>query len=304
MASNQVSLRDKVNHLTANLNPNSPLVFHEISSLRAQIKAWKQAGLTIGFVPTMGALHHGHLALVKRAKDLCDKVVCSIFINPMQFAAHEDLDKYPRQIDQDLLSLTAMGCDSVYLPEKKIIYPEDFSSLVHVGGPSTGLETDFRPQFFDGVTTIVCKLFNQVTPHIAIFGEKDYQQLMTIKAMVRDLDMDIEVLGHDTLREADGLASSSRNAYLNTEERAIAAQIYKNLCTVRDELRSGAITEQVLKAACERLIEAGFKSIDYIELRHAHDLKPVLGPLSHTGTYRLLAALWLGQTRLIDNIEV
>jgi pantoate--beta-alanine ligase len=240
----------------------------------------------------MGALHDGHLALVRHAKSLCDKVVVSIFVNPLQFAPTEDLDRYPRDEAGDIARLQSVGCDLVYLPTADVLYPKNFVSRIEMAGPALGLETDFRPQFFSGVATVVSKLFNQVRPDVAVFGEKDFQQLAVVRALVRDFDMGIDVVGMPTVREADGLALSSRNAYLTPEERAIAPKLHQALEAIRD----GADIEQA-KAGLQ---SAGFGQIDYIALRDADTLGNIT---PETTSRRLLAALWLGKTRLIDNIS-
>ena len=261
-----------------------------LPALRDAISGLRSGGGTIGFVPTMGALHDGHLALVRHAKSLCDKVVVSIFVNPLQFAPTEDLDRYPRDEAGDVIRLQSVGCDLVYLPTVDVLYPENFVSRIEMKGPALGLETDFRPQFFSGVATVVSKLFNQVRPDVAVFGEKDFQQLAVVRAMVRDFDMGIDIVGLPTIRESDGLALSSRNAYLTPEERAIAPKLHQALERIRD----GGSIEQ----ARADLTQAGFGQIDYIALRDAE----TLGEPREGHPCRLLAALWLGKTRLIDNI--
>ncbi|MBP2158709.1 pantoate--beta-alanine ligase [Asticcacaulis solisilvae] len=248
-------------------------------------------------MPTMGALHEGHLALVRHARTLCDVVTVSIFVNPLQFAPTEDLDRYPRQEAADLALLDSVGCDLVYLPTPEVLYPKGFVSRIEMNGPALGLETDFRPQFFSGVATVVSKLFHQVQPDVAVFGEKDYQQLAVIRAMVRDFDMDIDIVGHPTLREDDGLALSSRNAYLSPEERAVAPKLYAALQTIKTSADKSAAIE----SAKAELTAAGFGKIDYIALRDAVTLGEIT---PDTTSQRLLAALWLGKTRLIDNIAV
>lgn len=263
-----------------------------LPALMAELAALRTGGATIGFVPTMGALHDGHLALVRHAKSLCDKVVVSIFVNPLQFAPTEDLDRYPRDEAGDVARLQGVGCDLVYLPTVDVLYPKNFVSRIEMAGPALGLETDFRPQFFSGVATVVSKLFNQVRPDVAVFGEKDFQQLAVVRAMVRDFDMGIEIVGMPTVREADGLALSSRNAYLSTEERAVAPKLHQALEAIRD----GKLSIDQAKAA---LTAAGFGQIDYVTLRDADTLGEVT---PETTSRRLLAALWLGKTRLIDNI--
>lgn len=276
----------------------SPVRVRDLHSLRDAIRAFRHKGLSIGFVPTMGALHEGHLALVRHAKTLSDVVVVSIFVNPKQFAPHEDFGRYPRQEEADAALLSTVGCDLIYLPTPELMYPEVFSTLVHVDGPSQGLESDFRPQFFDGVTTVVAKLFNQVQPDIAVFGEKDYQQLKVVQTFVRDLDMTVEVIGLPTLRDTDGLALSSRNAYLRPDERRIAAQLHAELNAIKSAIQKGDPAQTAIADASARLIDAGFARIDYIEHRDAETLSaPREGK-----PQRLLAAVWLGKTRLIDNI--
>ncbi|MFT4077309.1 MAG: pantoate--beta-alanine ligase [Asticcacaulis sp.] len=263
-----------------------------LPALKTELAALRAGGASIGFVPTMGALHDGHLALVCQAKTLCDKVVVSIFVNPLQFAPTEDLDRYPRDEAGDIARLQSVGCDLVYLPTVDVLYPKHFVSRIEMAGPALGLETDFRPQFFSGVATVVSKLFNQVRPDVAVFGEKDFQQLAVVRAMVRDFDMGIDIVGLPTVREVDGLALSSRNAYLSAGERAIAPKLHAALEAIRD----GRLTIDQAKADLQA---AGFGQIDYITLRDAETLGEVT---SETTARRLLAALWLGKTRLIDNI--
>jgi len=249
----------------------------------------------------MGALHDGHLALVQHAKSLCDIVVASVFVNPKQFAPHEDFGRYPRQEDRDAELLASVGCDVVYFPAAEAMYPPVFASAVHVEGPALGLEGAFRPQFFDGVATVVLKLFNQVQPDVAVFGEKDYQQLQVIRTFVRDLDLPVQIVGLPTVREADGLALSSRNAYLSAAERQTATRLIAELNGIAETVRSGGDAKAAIEAATTRLIEAGFGPVDYIELRDANTLSE---PGTQTASFRLLAAAWLGKTRLIDNIAV
>jgi pantoate--beta-alanine ligase len=268
-----------------------------VAELRAETNMWKTNGAKIGFVPTMGALHAGHLDLVKRAKGLSDKVVVSIFVNPLQFAPSEDLDRYPRDEAGDVAKLEAAGCDLVYLPTVDALYPKGFVSRIEMSGPALGLETDFRPQFFSGVATVVMKLFNQVGADVAVFGEKDFQQLAVVRAMARDFDLGLDIIGAPTTREADGLALSSRNAYLSSQERAIAPELHRQLQLIA----ASPNPEAAIEIAKAELTRAGFGKIDYIALRDADTLGPIT-PL--TQAKRLLAALWLGKTRLIDNIDV
>ncbi|MDC7685025.1 pantoate--beta-alanine ligase [Asticcacaulis sp. BYS171W] len=287
--------------LNADLTPYTVTRVRDLAALRDAVRAFRAKGLSVGFVPTMGALHAGHLALVEHAKSLCDVVVVSIFVNPKQFAPHEDFGRYPRQEDRDAALLATVGCDLVYLPEADLMYPDVFASTVHVDGPALTLEGEFRPQFFDGVATVVLKLFNQVQPDVAVFGEKDYQQLQVVKTFVRDLDLPVRVVGLATVREADGLALSSRNAYLSADERRTAARLIVELNTVAEVVRSGGDRAAALQTATENLRAAGFGPVDYITLRDAETLAEA-GP--DTRALRLLAAAWLGKTRLIDNIAI
>ena len=268
-----------------------------VAELRAETNIWKANGAKLGFVPTMGALHAGHLDLVKRAKAVSDKVVVSIFVNPLQFAPTEDLDRYPRDEEGDVAKLASAGCDLVYLPTVDALYPEGFVSRIEMQGPALGLETDFRPQFFSGVATVVMKLFNQVGADVAVFGEKDFQQLAVIRAMVRDFNLPIEIIGAPTVREADGLALSSRNAYLSPQERAAAPELQRQL----QAIAASPDADTAIERAKAALTATGFGKIDYITLRDADTLGDITAA---TKAKRLLAALWLGKTRLIDNIAV
>jgi pantoate--beta-alanine ligase len=291
------SLTPKLN-LTPSLTPL--IAHHDLNALRQTVRDFKATGQTLGFVPTMGALHEGHLELVRHAKSLCDKVVVSIFVNPKQFAPTEDLALYPRTQTADLEALMRVGCDLVYLPSPDHIYPQGFATKIDMAGPALGLESDFRPHFFAGVATVVTKLFMQVTPDVAIFGHKDYQQLKVVETLVLDLDMGIKIVGHPTRREPDGLAMSSRNAYLSQKERALAPKLYETLNALKADLINGLPVDQAIDKAWATLIAAGFGPIDYLSLRDSDTLGPVD---TNTDNRRLLAALWLGSTRLIDNIE-
>ncbi|MAK63492.1 MAG: pantoate--beta-alanine ligase [Maricaulis sp.] len=270
-----------------------------ISALRTRIRTWREDKLRIGFVPTMGALHDGHISLVRLAKAHCDRVVASIFVNPKQFAAGEDLDTYPRTLIEDAEKLTGAQCDLIYLPTNEIMYPDGYSAIVSLKGPALGLESEARPHFFDGVATVVAKLFNQVRPDMAFFGEKDYQQLLVIKQMVRDLDFPIDILGGETLREKDGLAMSSRNVYLSDTDRARAARLNIILADFAAALEAGQAVAEARRTALGAA-EAGFDSVDYVEARCAETLAPLDdGPIRQPA--RVLAAVRLGSTRLIDN---
>ncbi len=250
-------------------------------------------GRTLGLVPTMGALHAGHLALVARARAENEAVYVSIFVNPLQFGANEDLDAYPRQLERDMALLQDAGADIVYTPSADLMYPEGFTTNIHVAGLSDTLCGAARPGHFDGVATVVAKLIGQTQPKRAYFGEKDYQQLCMIRRMVRDLNLPTEIVAVPTLREADGLAMSSRNAYLSDAQRAIAPALYETLLACADGL--------ALPLAKARLLEKGFESVDYLALCQANTLMPLEAPEPRA---RLLAAAWLGKARLIDNIEV
>lgn len=269
--------------------------------LRERIHTMRLRGEHLGFVPTMGALHAGHMALVQAAKARCRHVVVSIFINPMQFAADEDLGSYPRQLEQDTDLLHAAGVDLIYLPQADQIYPANFSTTVTVNGVSEGLCGAVRPHHFNGVATIVAKLLNQVAPDAAFFGEKDYQQLKVIERMVADLSIPVQIIPVATVREADGLAMSSRNSYLSEAERAIAPSLYETLVQCAKRIMAGESTTAALASAEEQVLAAGFSRVDYIELRHAQSLKPMA---DYKSPARLLAAAYLGKTRLIDNIAV
>jgi pantoate--beta-alanine ligase len=306
-----------------------PDVVRSIADLRGAIGAWRRKGQTIALVPTMGALHAGHLALVKRAGELADRVVVSIFVNPSQFAPHEDLARYPRDEAGDLATL-AGGAHLVWAPMAADMYPEGFATRIAPAGAAQGLESDFRPHFFGGVTTVCAKLFGAVTPDIAVFGEKDYQQLCVVKQMVRDLNMPLEIVGVETTREPDGLALSSRNVYLSAEERAIAPtlnRVLRDLAEKAQAVVSGRAPRKVkaprptplvrdptlppqahqlpdLISLCEEaaaeLTAAGFTKVDYVAVRAADALHVV----SDVGArpLRVLGAAWLGTTRLIDNV--
>jgi len=248
----------------------------------------------------MGALHSGHISLVRQARAIADKVVVSIFVNPTQFAPHEDLARYPRDEAGDLAKLQdGGGADAVWSPSVDEMYPEGFSTTVKAGSAAGDLEGAFRPHHFDGVATVCCKLFNQVTPDIAIFGEKDYQQLAMLRQMAGDLNMPLRLVAAPTVREADGLALSSRNAYLSAAERAIAPALHAALTEAAARLAAGTPASVVTAEATARVAAAGFTKIDYIEIRDAATLSAAVCP----GTpLRILAAAWLGKTRLIDNI--
>jgi pantoate--beta-alanine ligase len=280
----------------------SPTIVTSVGELRALTENWRRNGQRIGLVPTMGALHAGHLSLVELARNRVDRVVVSIFVNPSQFAPHEDFERYPRNIEKDYSRLaSAGGTDIVFTPPLGELYPDGFATRIEVAGPARGLETEFRPHFFSGVATIVAKLLLAATPDIAVFGEKDYQQLLVVRRLARDLGLDTEILGAPIVRESDGLALSSRNAYLGTKERRIAGQLNRVLAQVAAEIRSGVSIAKGEKSGTGALLEAGFDTVDYVAIRDAATLSQLDGPVS---SMRALAAATIGGTRLIDNMPV
>lgn len=278
------------------------LIAEDIATLRRAVGEWRAAGERIALVPTMGALHAGHLALVEQAKRAAQRTILSIFVNPTQFAPGEDFNSYPRPFAQDVAQFARMGGDLVFAPQPHEMYPPGFVTVVTLAGPAeAGLEDKFRPAHFKGVATVVAKLLNQCRPDLAIFGEKDYQQLKVIAQMTRDLDLGVEIAAAPTVRAKDGLALSSRNRYLSQEERARAPLLYASLVRCRDSLLQGAKIETALAKARDALALVGFEA-DYIEVRNAETLAPVAS--LEDGPIRLLAAARLGATRLIDNIAV
>jgi pantoate--beta-alanine ligase len=277
-------------------------VARSVARLRASIGRWRSEGARIALVPTMGALHAGHLALVTEARRRADRVALSIFVNPTQFAANEDFSAYPRRFAEDARKFAEAKGDLIFAPDVGEMYPQGFATTISLAGPATaGLEDKFRPTHFSGVATVVAKLFAQCEPDVAIFGEKDYQQLKVIMRMTRDLDFAVEIVGVPTLREADGLALSSRNLYLTKQERAQAPQLFAALSRCAEALRSGASLDAALADARNMIETAGFVP-DYLEARNAETLAPVAG--LNGGPVRLLVAARLGATRLIDNIAV
>ncbi len=270
--------------------------------LRKITAVWRGKDEKIALVPTMGALHDGHIALVEKARSIATRAVVSIFVNPTQFAPNEDLERYPRDEKADLRQLGALGVGLVWAPSVEEMYPGGFSTGVKPGKAAEGLETDFRPHFFGGVATVVAKLFNQVRPDFAVFGEKDYQQLIVVTQLARDLDMDLEVVPVPTVREKDGLALSSRNAYLSEGERAIAPNLNLVLSEVAHAAAGGASVAHLKAAAQMRLLTLGFTKVDYIDVRDAETLAPYDADTGRPG--RVLGAAWLGRTRLIDNVAV
>lgn len=273
-----------------------------VTDLRARLFEWRDAGHRIGLVPTMGALHKGHMALVRQALEAADRVVVSVFVNPAQFAEGEDFDSYPRTLEEDAAKLARTGAQLIYAPTGRQMYPDGFSTEVRMGGPAIGLESAARPHFFHGVALVVAKLLNQVRPDVAVFGEKDYQQLLVIRRLAADLDLDVEILAGPTEREADGLALSSRNAYLSAEERRRASQLNVILSDLAKALGQGASTAPSVADAVAKA-ERAFDAVDYVTVRHAETLAELPeGPINEPA--RVLAAVKLGTTRLIDNMAV
>lgn len=274
-----------------------------LTNLRAVRQSWRTTGQTVAFVPTMGNLHDGHIDLVKHAKTLADKVVVSIFVNPMQFGANEDLDAYPRTLDADRSKLEAQGVDALFFPAVNDIYPRGLNAQTFVDVPAISdvLCGASRPGHFRGVATIVCKLFNMVQPDVACFGEKDYQQLQVIRTMVDDLSMPITVVGVPTRRQKDGLAMSSRNGYLSAQQRITATQIYANMKQMRHAITSRQDTfANIEQQAAEALSSAGLQP-DYVTIRNANTLQPAQP--NETNLVILIAA-FMGKTRLIDNMQI
>ena len=273
----------------------------EARQLTAALIALRAGGKSLALVPTMGALHPGHLALIEEARRKADRVAATIFVNPLQFGANEDLDRYPRQEEKDAAMLAEAGCDLLWLPAAADMYPPGFATAVSVKGLSDRWEGEARPGHFDGVATVVAKLLCAVRPDIALFGEKDFQQLAVIRRMAQDLQLGVEVLGVETVRDLDGLALSSRNAYLSADERRRAVELPRALNEAAEQILSGAPVPEALEEAKNRLRAAGFSRIDYVALVNAMTLEPLDFP---GGPMRLIAAAVIGKTRLIDNIAV
>src|SRR3954451_23788411 len=278
-------------------------IANTVSVLRRSVTQWRDSGETIALVPTMGALHAGHIALVRLARRRADRVVVSIFVNPAQFAPSEDFSTYPRTFDADVALLAREKTDLVWAPRSvAVMYPDGFATrIVPEGAAIAGLEDRFRPDFFKGVATVVAKLFTQVMPDIAVFGQKDYQQLMVVTRMARDLDLPLKVIGAPTVREQDGLAMSSRNVYLSTDERAVAPLLHRVLKLCAEKIAKGRPPATILSEGREAIERGGFV-LDYLEARHAETLAPIQS--AKDGPVRLLVAARLGKTRLIDNIGV
>jgi len=276
-------------------------VVRSVAALRRAVAGWRAAGADVALVPTMGALHAGHLALVARARELAPRVVASLFVNPTQFGPNEDFARYPRNEAEDAQKLAAAGTELLFAPSVEEMYPPGFGVRVDPGPVASRLCGGFRPGHFAGVATVVTKLLLQARPDVACFGEKDYQQLQIIRRVVRDLDIAVRIEGVPTVREPDGLALSSRNAYLTAAERAVAPALQRTLCAVAARIAGGTAPQAAAAAGCDALLAAGFTKIDYVEACDAETLDP-LDRLDRPG--RLLAAAWLGRTRLIDNIPL
>ena len=273
-----------------------------VNALRKAVGAWRNAREHVALVPSMGALHAGHLALIERAKGMAERVVVSIFVNPTQFGPHEDFDKYPRNEAGDAEKLAKQGkADLIYAPRREDMYPNGFSTALRVAGVSEGLESATRPLFFGGVATVVGKLLLQCLPDVAVFGEKDYQQLLVIKRIVHDLNIPVEIVGAPTVREPDGLAISSRNVYLSPPERKVAGSLNKVLLEIANAVAAGKPAQETAANGIARLLKLGFLAVDYLEVRDAETLQPVK---IVSRPARVLAAVRIGTTRLIDNVAV
>ena len=278
------------------------MIARTVPVLRRAVDAFRARKATIALVPTMGALHDGHVSLVRLAKRRAKKVVVSIFVNPTQFAPTEDFGSYPRTWKSDLEKLTAEAVDLIWNPDVKTMYPEGFATRIAPEGPATaGLEDRFRPHFFGGVATVVGKLFTQCRPDVAIFGEKDFQQLRVVARMAMDLDLGVKVIGSRTVRERDGLAMSSRNVYLSAEERRVAPVLYRTMKESAAQLKAGEEIPAAMSKGADIIKAAGF-ALDYFEIRNAETLAPVAS--ASDGPLRILVAAKIGKTRLIDNIAV
>ena len=279
----------------------APNVVRPVKTLRVALDRWRGRKQRIALVPTMGALHEGHLTLVRAARRRAERVVVSIFVNPAQFGPNEDFSRYPRTWKSDLAKLTAEKVDLVFAPGVTEMYPDGFATRLALDGPARGLESDFRPHFFAGVATVVAKLLIAALPDFAMFGEKDYQQLLVVKRLNADLGLPVQILGVPTVREKDGLALSSRNAYLSATERAAAPTLHRVLKETGASIRKGAPVGPTLARGRRQIATAGFK-LDYLEARRAATLEPLASRTD--GPIRLLVAARIGTTRLIDNMAV
>ena len=279
-----------------------PRIVRTVKALRSAVQKWRAAGESVALVPTMGALHDGHLTLVALAKRKADRTVVSIFVNPTQFGPTEDLSRYPRDEAGDAKKLGAAGTGLIWAPTPEEMYPEGFATTIVPKGAALPLEGEFRPHHFAGVATVCTKLFSQVTPDVAIFGEKDYQQLCVIRQTVRDLNLPVKIVAAPTSRERDGLARSSRNVYLTADERAAAPSLHRALKGIAAIAAKGGLINKAIDVATHDLLHGGFTKIDYLTVRDAETLAPFEPKAGRPG--RVLGAAWLGTTRLIDNIAV
>ena len=277
------------------------MILRTVADLRAVVRGWKAAGETVGVVPTMGALHDGHLSLARRARAECDRVITTIFVNPKQFNNPDDLKKYPRSEEADARLLATVPVDSVFAPRVEEVYPEGFITSVTMQGVAQPLEGHMRPGHFDGVATVVTKLFGMTEAQHGYFGQKDWQQLQVVRALVRDLNLPVTVVGCETIRDPDGLAMSSRNARLTPEGRAKAPVLYAAISAAAADIRAGHADRMAIREAAEAMRAAGFERVEYIELRDAETLVPSDDPRRPR---RMLAAAWVDGVRLIDNIPV
>jgi pantoate--beta-alanine ligase len=282
--------------------PTRPTIVRTLPALRRAVASYRKTRQTVALVPTMGALHRGHLKLVSEARARARRVVVSIFVNPTQFAPNEDFGSYPRTFATDIKALREAGADLVWAPTPPVMYPEGFDTRIEPAGVAkAGLEDKYRPHFFGGVATVVTKLFTQVTPDVAMFGQKDYQQVRVVTQMAKDLDLPVKVIGIPTVREKDGLALSSRNAYLSAQERAVAPTLARVLKAAATRIKKSEPIARVLEDGLAEITAAGF-DVDYLEARHALTLAPIAS--RKEGPIRLLVAARLGKTRLIDNLGV
>ena len=276
-------------------------IIRTVADLRALVRGWKAEGYSVGVVPTMGALHEGHLSLARRAKAECGRVITTIFVNPKQFNNPDDLKKYPRTEDADAALLNWVGVEAIFAPAPEEVYPEGFVTTVSVGGVSQPLEGALRPGHFEGVATVVAKLFGMTQADRGYFGQKDWQQLQVVQRLVADLNMAVTVVGCETVRDPDGLAMSSRNVRLTAEGRRKAPALYAAMLAAARDFRSGMAQDQAMSRAAEAVLAEGFASVEYISLRDAETLGDVTDP---NRPLRMLAAAWLDDVRLIDNIAV
>lgn len=280
---------------------STPVIVRTVEELRRHVRGWKAAGQLVGVVPTMGALHDGHLSLARRARKECERVITTIFVNPKQFNNPDDLKKYPRTEEADAALLATVPVDLIFAPQPEEVYPEGFITTVSVGGVSEPLEGRMRPGHFDGVATVVSKLFGMTMADRGYFGQKDWQQLQVVQRLVRDLNIPVHIVGCETIREADGLAMSSRNVRLTVAGRGIASVLYTAITTAAEDIRAGQSDRMAIREAAEKIRAAGFDRVEYIELRDAETLMPSDDPARPR---RMLAAAWLDGVRLIDNIPV